>query len=182
MYHVYVHFSVWSSITLFLITYNLEYFCSLMCVHFCSGRLMRCYTDEKKIYDDRCDVTSTSFVFSGSEAHSLLLPVARTFPVSLSFSSIKKSPKMLCGFIVFTLLGLVKSQGTRWNTWICLSLLFLSLFTLRYFYFLELCSLVSILSLFLFFFFMFVKVCNDTLSLSHRLLGDKRFLRWYQDE
>lgn len=27
------------------------------------------------------------------------------------------------------------------------------------------------------FFFMFVKVCNDTLSLSHRLLGDKRFLR-----
>lgn len=84
-----------------------------MCVHFCSGRLMRCYTDEKKIYDDRCDVTSTSFVFSGSEAHSLLLPVARTFPVSLSFSSIKKSPKMLCGFVVFTLLGLVKSEGTR---------------------------------------------------------------------
>lgn len=64
-----------------------------MCVHFCSGRLMRCYTDEKKIYDDRCDVTSTAFVFSGSEVYSLLLPVARTFPVSLSFSSIKKSLK-----------------------------------------------------------------------------------------
>ena len=122
MNRTYVHFSVWSSITLFLITYNLEYICSLMCVRFWLGRLMCCYTDEKKKSVTQCDVTSTSFVFQ--EAFLFLLPVepAESFSLSLRYKNPRKcfAVSSSSPFLVWW------SHKVRNETHsICLSLLFL---------------------------------------------------------